>query len=75
MFFSGNELFYPQDPPSKAVNAKKSLVTLDFKDAFLLVDQIELVACRFEAEFIELMEISKKDAKKFAWLWKVLPGC
>ena len=29
--------------PVMAVNAKKSLVTLDFKDAFLLVDQIELV--------------------------------
>ena len=58
-----------------AVNAKKSLVTLDFKDAFLLVDQIELVACRFPAEFIELMGISQEDAKKFAWvLWKVLPG-
>ena len=58
-----------------AVNAKKSLVTLDFKDAFLLVDQIELVACRFPEEFIELMGISQEDAKKFAWiLWKVLPG-
>ena len=61
--------------PVMAVNAKKSLVTLDFKDAFLLVDQIELVACRFPAEFIELMGISQDDAKKFAWiLWKVLPG-
>ena len=29
--------------PVMAVNAKKSLGTLDFKDAFLLVDQIELV--------------------------------
>ena len=36
--------------PVMAVNAKKSLVTLDFKDAFLLVDQIELVACRFSAD-------------------------
>ena len=61
--------------PVMAVNAKKSLVTLDFKDAFLLVDQIELVACRFPAEFIELMGISQEDAKKLAWiLWKVLPG-
>ena len=61
--------------PVMAVNAKKSLVTLDFKDAFLLVDQIELVACRFSAELIELMGISQEDAKKFAWiLWKVLPG-
>ena len=33
-----------------AANARKSLVTLDFKDAFLLVDQIELVACRFPAD-------------------------
>ena len=59
-----------------AVNAKKSLVALGFKDAFLLVDQIEveLVACRFLAEFIELMGISQEDAQKFAWtLWKVLP--
>ena len=61
--------------PVMAVNARKSLVTLDFKDAFLLVDQIELVACRFPAEFIQLMGISQEDARKFAWiLWKVLPG-
>ena len=53
----------------------KSLVTPDFKDAFLLVDQIELVACRFPAEFVELMGIPEEYAKKFAWiLWKVLPG-
>ena len=40
--------------PVMAVNAKKSLVTLDFnfKNAFLLVDQIELVACGFQAELI-----------------------
>ena len=61
--------------PVVAVNARKSLVTLDLKDAFLLVDQIELVACRFPAEFVELMRISQEDAKKFAWIvWKVLPG-
>ena len=45
--------------PVMAVNAKKSLVTLDFKDAFLLVDQIELVECRFEAE-LSLWEFLRK---------------